>query len=436
MVAVCRSDLADDLADTGRFDEAEKHYDAALAVARAIDARRLVGVVFSQLGNLALRRGDLAEARRRYTEALATFRGLGEPQSEALAWHHLGVVAQEAKNWDEAERCCRESLRLTESYNDLPGVARTYNLLALVAEGAGRPADAERWYLREIEIDEKLANPKELAMDYSNLAYLYLSQGRLDEAGRYARRAVEIKETLDLSSEPWKTYDILASIAVAQGRPDEAAGWRRKEQESYAAYAGAAHGIREWAPLIQAVVAGCAGNTQASEQARALLQQFEEGWPTAVAAVRRILHGERDSEVLRQGLPYQAFVVVHSILARLAGDTLAPTPSPNSGKGQGEREAQGERAGQGGRTWGEQKGITLDDLLGLVKTACSPAAPAGLGEQLFGLTRTLAGDARMPAEVRGLGRVLNEVLAGKRDPDLSALPPELADKVRAMLAGL
>jgi hypothetical protein len=42
----------------------------------------------------------------------------------------------------------------------------------------------------------------------------------------------------------------------------------------------------------------------------------------------------------------------------------------------------------------------------------------------------------MPAEVRSLGRVLNEVLAGKRDPDLAAQPPELADKVRAMLTGL
>jgi hypothetical protein len=80
--------------------------------------------------------------------------------------------------------------------------------------------------------------------------------------------------------------------------------------------------------------------------------------------------------------------------------------------------------------------MTLDDLFGLVATACSPAAPVGLGEQFFGLTRGLAGDARLPAEIRGLGRVLNEVLAGKRDPDLSALPPELADKVRAMLAGL
>jgi hypothetical protein len=75
-------------------------------------------------------------------------------------------------------------------------------------------------------------------------------------------------------------------------------------------------------------------------------------------------------------------------------------------------------------------------LFGLVAMACSPGAPAGLGEQLFGLTRGLAGDSRLPAEIRSLGRVLNKVLAGVRDPDLSALPPDLAGQVRAMLARL
>jgi hypothetical protein len=32
--------------------------------------------------------------------------------------------------------------------------------------------------------------------------------------------------------------------------------------------------------------------------------------------------------------------------------------------------------------------------------------------------------------------VLNQVLAGERDPDLSALPPQLADKVRGVLDAL
>ncbi len=225
--------------------------------------------------------------------------------------------------------------------------------------------------MRAIEFDEQLGNPKELAPDYSNLASLYLSQGCLDEAARYARRAVEIKETLDLSAEPWKTYNILARIAEAQGRAVEAAEWRRKEQESYAASAFVAHAIREWGPVMQSMVAACEGHVQAAKQVNSLLQQFEEGWPTTVAAVRRILDGERDIETLRTGLSPKSFVVIHTILSQLAGEA-PPQQTPGVSPA--------------------QESLTLPDLLTLVGQAGRPDAPPGLGEQLYALTHTLSSE--------------------------------------------
>jgi hypothetical protein len=80
--------------------------------------------------------------------------------------------------------------------------------------------------------------------------------------------------------------------------------------------------------------------------------------------------------------------------------------------------------------------MTLDDLLDLVATACGPDAPAGLGAQLHAFTQSLATDSAAPPEARALGRVLNHILSGERAPDLSALPPELADKIRALLERL
>jgi len=542
MLGKVYTDVGDNLAAVGRFDEAQRAYGSGLEISKEIGDHRSVGVKLGQLGTLALERGDLAGAGRRYAEALETFRALGEPQMEAVAWHQLGRVAQEDRDWDEAERCYREAVRICEQIRDLPNLAASFNQLARVAEGAGRPDDAERWYLRAIELGEELRYYAELGKWLSNLANLYLSQGRLDEAARYAHRAVDIKETLDLSAEPWTTYSILAQIAAAQGRADEAAGWRRKEQESYAAYAGAAHEIRGWIPVIQVVAAACEGDVQAVEQANAFLQRFEEGWPTTVAAVRRILAGERDIEVLRGGLTGKSYVVIHTILAQLAA------PAPGKAEAQtsevsetseaseavarlrqqwqpvvqatltacrGDAEAaseltlfleqlsvqhdwrdlaaalrsilDGERApdtllpgldttdalivtdvlhalgvetnsappmGEGDRVLqpgpvapgsppplGEGLGergeeMTLDDLLTLVALACHPDAPQGLGEQLYGLTHALATQPGAPAGIRALGRVLNRVLSGERDPDLAALPPELAHKLRQMLAAL
>jgi len=71
-----------------------------------------------------------------------------------------------------------------------------------------------------------------------------------------------------------------------------------------------------------------------------------------------------------------------------------------------------------------------------VARACGPDAPPGLAEQLHGATRNMATQADLPEEVRALGRVLNRVLSGERDPDLSGLPPQLADAVQGMLVGL
>lgn len=44
----------------------------------------------------------------------------------------------------------------------------------------------------------------------------------------------------------------------------------------------------------------------------------------------------------------------------------------------------------------------------------------------------MAREQTAPPELRALGRALNHILAGDRQPDLSALPPELAAKIKAV----
>ncbi len=177
--------------------------------------------------------------------------------------------------------------------------------------------------------------------------------------------------------------------------------------------------------MIQAVVAACRGNTQAATQLEPLLAQLsrQDDWRALVVALRRVLAGERNPGALLSGLDATDMIILSDVLRALGADLVSPLPIP--GEGPGERA--GERANEA---------MTLDDLLTLVATACRPEAPPGLGEQLHAATRTMAADPDAPAELRALGRVLNHVLSGERDPDLSALPPEVADRVRGMLATL
>jgi tetratricopeptide (TPR) repeat protein len=324
------TDLGNNLAAIGQFDAAQRAYEDSLQIKQEVEDDRAVAVTLSRLGELALRRRDLAEAGRRYADALTTFQALGEPPSEAIIWHQLGIVAQESRDWERAEGCYRESLKLEEQMNNPKGVAETCNQLAIVAEGAGRPDEAERWYLRAIELGEQLGDRKGLAARFSNLASLYLDQNRLDEAARYARRAVAIKETLDLSAEPWTTYAILARIATAQISTGEAAQWRRKEQDSYAAYAGSAHATRQYQNLIAAVVRATQGNVEAQELVKSEYPKMQAGgeeWQQTANAIRSIIVGERDIETLRKDLSFTGFVIIHTILAQLSGAAPA-TPDP------------------------------------------------------------------------------------------------------------
>ena len=314
------TDLADNLAANGQFDEAEQAYEISLKIKEEDGDHRQLGVVFGQMGTLAMLRGDLAVAAQRYTIALETFRRLGEPPMEAVAWHQLGMVAQKAQNWEEAERCYREAVRIHEQNHDLTKMASGFNQLAIVAKGADRLDDAERWYLRAVEVDEQIGNPKELARDYNNLANLYLSQDRLAEAEQYAKRAVAIMETLDLSASPWAPYNILASIAQAKGNTQEAAQWRRKVQESYFAFAGAAYQLPQWAPaFIQTVAAAVQGNTNAKSEVENILPQLEAGdWQNLVAAIRCMLAGEKDVDTLCAELDLEDAYIVRRIFAALS----------------------------------------------------------------------------------------------------------------------
>ena len=82
------------------------------------------------------------------------------------------------------------------------------------------------------------------------------------------------------------------------------------------------------------------------------------------------------------------------------------------------------------------KMVSLEDFLQQVVRACKLDAPAGLAEQMHAATRGMATQADASPEIRELGRVLNQILSGERNPDLGTLHPQLAEAVRKVLAQL
>lgn len=176
--------------------------------------------------------------------------------------------------------------------------------------------------------------------------------------------------------------------------------------------------IREqWDDVVHAVVAACQGDADAAAQLAPFLDEMskKDDWRALVAVLRRILVGERDPMALLPGLDDTDIIV--------AGDVLRGLGVEVPLAGQGEEDDGGDM-------------VTLDDFLDMIVQACRPGAPPALGEQLYGATRGMAIQPNAPVGIRELGRALNAILAGERAPDLAALPPELADKVRGVLQAI
>ncbi|MCL4251296.1 MAG: tetratricopeptide repeat protein [Anaerolineae bacterium] len=319
MQAACLTEIGDILAESGRFEEARAVYEAGLQISRELEDHRSIGVKLSQLGSMALRQDDMRTARERFQEALRTFSALGEPSGEANAWHGVGMAAEIAEDWDGAERSYREAVRIYESIDDKGSLSRLLHQLGTVAQTAGRPDDSERWYLKAQKLKDAVA-PQD-ATTINNLAALYLDLNRLAEARTYAERATTIMTDQDLSVRPWVPYNILANISTHEGKDVEARDWRRKANAAQDAYAGTRYELApilaQFAGVIKAAAAACAGNADARAQVEGRFEGFAKGNWQIAEPIRRIWAGERDAEALTEDIGYNSRAIVLAILHRL-----------------------------------------------------------------------------------------------------------------------
>jgi tetratricopeptide (TPR) repeat protein len=238
---------------------------------------------------------------------------------EAVAWNQLGMVYQKGENWTEADRAYRESARIKERQGNIAGAASTYGQLATLNQWMQKPSEAEQWYRKALDsfraVGGKLGESRQL----HNLANLLANQpNRLPEAHRLATDALAIDKTIDLAAASiWKTYGLLARIATAQNEPDKAKEYRRLARTTKAAFAGTQFELQRHAPLIELVVAAV-GDAAAREQLEpVLVQRGENGWGQLVAAIRRVLAGEREVEALWDDLDLEDSMIIAAILGRV-----------------------------------------------------------------------------------------------------------------------
>ncbi|OUL24069.1 hypothetical protein BV372_29320 [Nostoc sp. T09] len=319
LIGTLQTDLADALMLMGNYEEARIAYEAGLAIQKEIGNLSRAAVSNSQLGTLAMRQGNFSEAQQRYREALTTFQQLKQPAQEATAWHLLGVVYEEGNQWDAAEDAYRKSAQIKESLGNLADAANTWQQLGNLNHFVGKLEAAEDWFRKALKQFQKLEDRASASLVLSNLALLLQKQPhRLSEARQLVEEALAIRKTLDLAAaEIWKTYEILAMITDKQGDSTQAKEYRRQARQAKAAFAGTQYELRQNGQFIAGVVAAV-DDVEIREQLEIEIENVAEVWQNLVAAIRRILAGERDENILCEPLDSEDSMIISAILRGIA----------------------------------------------------------------------------------------------------------------------
>jgi tetratricopeptide (TPR) repeat protein len=205
--------LAGDSAlDLGQLDEAQRHYEEALALARVEQDVETEILALNQLGVLAERRESLRDALDLYTQALrlqqaSEFSDLELPPTLNLASVHLALNQnQEARSF--AER----TIELAEDQEDFEASGLAHLVLGEIGERDGDYLEARSALMRASALLERARRPRHAAQARMLLGRLHLAHQELKSAVRELSSArVAFRATGDREGE----VRCLAYLAVA-----------------------------------------------------------------------------------------------------------------------------------------------------------------------------------------------------------------------------
>lgn len=402
--AVVLSELGNMLRLTGDMDGSRTSYESSLEMFRRLNDSRNIASLAGRLGAIALYGGDLEESEKRYTEARDHSKALNEKDHEALASHQLGLVCQIGRRWDDAERHYAEAARIREASGQIVGAnsaSATWNQLAQVADHAGKPEQAEDWFRKVLEVRQDV-DAAGTCMTLCNLARLLLKQpDRLDEADALAESALAAAERLEPGEVGiWEIHDTLADIANAQGLAEEFRKHRMLARQANAVFPGTRNAIRQYMPLVAAVVSFRHGHKDAAAvvaQEQAAMRETGMEWTRLADAIDSIMAGEESKGIFNSLYAFQANIVATILLGIENPDNLQDLI---------EGEAGGEAAGFAPEQGAEAVSRELADMIR--RTLAQPELRAAFEHMLVEMGNHGGKD---------FADVLRRVMKGERDAD-------------------
>jgi tetratricopeptide (TPR) repeat protein len=210
--------------ETGRLDDAGRHFTAALALFGQAQDERGIATALDDTGKLHWLKGDFALALEYTLRALAMRRKMGDRPSTALSLNNLGLIQHDAGSHRAAADAFDQALRIRREIGDLVGVSASLAGLAAVARDLRDDKKAVTLFQEAFEVAKETGDRNRLALI---LAQLGATHARLGDG---AKGLVLLKQAADLADELGDRRGLAAALA-GLGKAYAARGDRPKARE-------------------------------------------------------------------------------------------------------------------------------------------------------------------------------------------------------------
>ncbi len=202
-------------ASGGDLERAMQHYDASVALARAVGDRDLLSLALINLGAGHFDLGQPQAARRSWSEAAELALAIGHRQREAVVLNNLAAVSESLGDTEAARHAFDRSLALRLEVGDRGGAARVLLNLGRLAQRTGELDEADAYLEASVREHEAVDDPADLAWALATQARVRTLLGDLRSARRATERALRIGR---LSGDRVATLAALLALAALLGR--------------------------------------------------------------------------------------------------------------------------------------------------------------------------------------------------------------------------
>lgn len=210
--------LADVLATQGDLDEAEEHYDRALALGDPEEQAR----AHIALGNLMRQRGEHDQARQHFELALTLTAQLGHVLFRASLEQELGYVHYYQGRYDEALRHFGSAQALFKQLKYQPGLAQTLHALGNVALARDSLDEARQHYQAALAVNQAIRHAASVAYNQYQLGVVAHRQGQRDAAANAYQAVLATAEEIgDISLQAAALFQ-LGNLAAEAGERSRA----------------------------------------------------------------------------------------------------------------------------------------------------------------------------------------------------------------------